>query len=257
MIDLKFVVARILLSIGKKGSTMNLGHRRILPLVFMLLCLCANIAGCESAKAPERKNAESQPRITETADKESVKEIERLIEQLAISDKPAAMEPVYTPSIDTPRTDKRVIAFEAAKKLKTYGKAAFPFLLAHLDDNRQSVAFRRVIPHTVGLSCLCIIEDQIIALPSDYQGSFYRKGKDGELHPRPRFMEPHLFTSKTIAQYLEDRKDKSLEEMQVEALEWLIEQEKKIGFQSEEQENEILGPLRRRLRQIKGKMGKN
>jgi hypothetical protein len=220
----------------------------------MLICLCANTVGCKSAESPERKDAESQRRVTEAADKESVKEIERLIEQLAISDKPAAMAPVYTPSIDTPRTDRRVIAIEAAKKLKTYGKAAFPFLLAHLDDNRQSIACRRIIPQTVGLACLCIIEDQIIALPSDYQGSFMRKGKDGESHPRPVFMKPYLFTSETVAQYLEDRKDKSLEEMQVEALEWLIEQEKKIGFYSEEQENEILGPLRRQLQQIKSEM---
>jgi len=178
-------------------------------------------------------------------------EIEALIEKLAISDEPAINGPIYTPSKNTPRTDKRVVAYDAAKKLMSYGKQTFPYLLKHLDDKRQSVAFRRVEPHNVADACFCIIRMQVFFLPEDYRGSFCRTGADGKMHDRAYFLKPALFTYDTIESWLEERKEKSLEEMQVEALQWLIEQEKRIGFQNKKDKKDFLYTLERQLSKVK------
>ena len=178
-------------------------------------------------------------------------EIEALIEQLAISQEQAGDQPIYTPTRDTPRTDKRVCAYDAAEKLKSYGKEGFPYLLKHLHDSRQSVAFRRVLPSTVGDACFCIIREQVFNLPFDYEGSIYRTGVDGESHPRPCFFKPVLLSYETIEPWLNERKNKSLSDMQIEALTWLIEEEKKIGFVNEEVKYLYLYPLERQLKEIK------
>jgi hypothetical protein len=113
--------------------------------------------------------------------------IPKLIERLAISQEKADDAPIFTPSRDAPRTDPRVIAYDAIRRLQENGATAFPFLVNHLKDHRQSVAMRRVIPHDVGDACYCIITRQLYALPDGYGGSFYRKGRDGKLHERSVF----------------------------------------------------------------------
>ena len=54
-----------------------------------------------------------------------------------------------------------------------------------------------------------------------------------------------MFDSKSAAAWLAAREDKSLTEIQVEALGWLIEQEKQIGFPTEEDRELFLYPLER------------
>lgn len=178
-------------------------------------------------------------------------EIEALIEKLAISSEPAIDGPVFTPMEGTPSNDPRVIAYEAAAKLAELGDVAFPQLLAHQHDERQSVAFRRVLRHTVGLACYSIVEDAIYNLPDDYRGSFYREGADGQLHERPRFLAPGVFERDTVEAWLAERQGQSLTELQIEALEWLIEQETRIGFVNEADRHEMLGPLQRQLARLK------
>lgn len=182
-------------------------------------------------------------------------EIDALIERLALSDQPAGDEPIYTPHRDTPGTDKRVIAIEAVGKLKTYGREAFPQLLARRGDRRQSIPLRRIVPHDVGLACYCIVEDQIYNLPRGYRGSFYRRGADGELHQRPHFMAPGPFDETTIDAWLDARRDRSLTEMQIEVLEWLIEQEKAIGFSGEAGREDYLVPLERQVERLRSSEG--
>jgi hypothetical protein len=178
-------------------------------------------------------------------------DIDGLIELLAISDKPAGNEPIYTPGPETPRNDPRWLAIDAAEGLRKKGVAAFPNLVQHLDDKRQSVAFRSVIPHDVGDACFCIIREQVFSLPKDYRRSYNRTGADTKSRPRPYFIEPVLFDHSTLPKWLEQRKDKSLREMQIEALTWLIEEERKIGFRNEEDKRAYLDPLERRLGEIK------
>lgn len=177
-------------------------------------------------------------------------DVDQLIDLLAISAKPAGNDPIYSPTPATPRNDPRVLAITAAERLTKKGKRAYPKLLEHLDDNRQSVAFRRVIPHDVGDACFCIIRNQIFPLPQDYRGSFYRTGSDNTLHARPFFLKPALFDRRTLPKWLDERKDKTLRDMQIEALSWLIAQERTIGFRIEKDKADFLYPLERRLEEI-------
>ena len=113
-----------------------------------------------------------------------------------------------------------------------------------------------MIPHSAGYACYCIVEDVLYNLPRDYQGSFYRKGADGEWHERPGFSADGIFTTETIDEWLKEREDKSLPEMQVEILEWLIEQERRIGFETEEDREQTLGPLERQVQRVRSEVGR-
>jgi hypothetical protein len=188
---------------------------------------------------------------TQTVPSEVDREIAALIDQLAIAQEPAVMAPVYTPREDTPATDPRVVAYRAAARLKDYGKAAFPQLLARFGDERQSVCFRRAVPCTVGIACFTIIEMQVIPVPDDYAGSFGRLGADGKYHPRPYSNQPLLFDLATIGAWLQARSDRTLEELQLEGLEWLLAEERKIGFPDEQDRQQIEAPLERKIAQLK------
>lgn len=224
-------------------------HRFAGPLI-----LAAVLTSCERTgvlptphAAETRRGASIRANNQGNADRD----ILELIGKLAISDQPAVDGPVFAPTDQTPASDSRVIAYQAAEKLGEYGKEAFPQLLAHRHDERQSVAFRRVLRHSVGLACYSIIEDLIYNLPEDYPGSFYRTGADGEMHARPRFFAPGIFDASTVEQWLKDREDKSLTELQIEALEWLIAKEEAIGFAADADREQILVPLQRQVSRLK------
>jgi hypothetical protein len=182
---------------------------------------------------------------------EAKRTVEDLVEALAVSQEPASANPIYTPSKDTPRNDRRVIAHEAARELTRRGKAAFPVLLAHLGDTRQSVALRSVLPATVGDACFCIIRDQVFDLPKDYARGMYRVGADGANHERPVFLAPALFDGGSVAEWLGHRERATIAELQAEALAWLIEREKGIGFRTEEDRERYLYPLERQLARVR------
>ena len=174
--------------------------------------------------------------------------IKELVSRLAISDEPAGMNPIYTPTKDTPKNDKRVIAHDAAKQLRERGVEAFPELLASLDDRRQSVAFRRVIPHTLGFACFCIIQDVVEDYPSAYYQAYpgwSRLGADAKPHERPNFL-----SSATIREWWRSRSARTLVQLRIEALDWTIEQERKIGFADEKQRTDFLVPLEKLRSQL-------
>ncbi|MCA9256320.1 MAG: hypothetical protein KDA33_11820 [Phycisphaerales bacterium] len=177
--------------------------------------------------------------------------IDALIDDLAISNQRAGYSPISAPQRATPETDRRVIARRAATQLAAYGKTAFPALRRHMSDHRQSVAFRRVMPNDVSDACFCIMRNQIFNLPKDYVGSFYRDGVDGPMQSRPFFLEPTLFDHDTIGAWIDARANRSLTEMQIEALNWLIDEEKKIGFPEPGDREDFLDPLVRRLEALK------
>ena len=181
----------------------------------------------------------------------SEEEIKALIVQLAISEQKAGDEPIFTPSKDTKQTDKRVIAYKAAEKLKSYEEKAFPYLIENINDERQSVAFRRVIPHDVGDVCYSIIKEQIFDLPEGYRGSLHREGPNGKLHPRPYFNKELLFTRSTIKEWIKSRKNKKLIELKIEAINSVLEQEVNIGFKGEEDKKYYYYPLLNKLKKLK------
>ncbi len=221
-------------------------------LLFLVACHSPQAGSNRSYLTEEPDYASTPP--PELSQEELRNRVPALIEKLAILQEPAGEEPIYTPPIHTPRDDPRVVAYDAACELKRLGKQVFPFLLEHLADKRQSVAFRRVVPYDVGLACFCIIEDHILVVPHDFPNFVQRKGADGEVHYRP-FYAAHLFSrglfdSTTVAAWLEARADRTLAEMQVEALDWLIMGESEIGFPDEKERAEILGPLQRERKRI-------
>ncbi len=233
-----------------QGTTMmqRPTHRTFVAMTLAALVALAACGGC--ASTDRAVTPATQP--VQPQDPAAVHQhIEALIEKLAISQDEATDEPVYTPSIDTPKSDPRVQAFEAAEELTAYGKTAFPQLIAHFDDRRQSVAFRRTNRATVGLASFAIIEDEVYATPSDYRGSFYRTGADGKTHERPLFLKPALFDRSTAAAWFAAREHKSLLEIQIEALIWLIGEENRIGYPEEKDRELYLYPLQRQLERLK------
>lgn len=210
----------------------------------MLFCvLLAVAAGCaaEQKYSPKPETPEAR-----------AGHIRMLIEKLAISQGPAGDFPIYTPSEDAPRTDPRVMAHDAAEELHTYGMEAWLHLLENLDDKRQSVAFYRMIPHDVGLACYAIIDFQIDACPG-YRGPMYRTGSDGKSHARPSFETP-LYTP-DLKSWLAARKGKTLHQLQIEAVEWRIAEETRIGFPTQKDRTEYLTPLLERLKELRSQSG--
>ena len=59
----------------------------------------------------------------------------------------------------------------------------------------------------------------------------------------------------TIERWLSDRADRSLPEMQVEALEWVLAEERKIGFPTEEDREKIERALERQIARLKAESG--
>jgi hypothetical protein len=161
--------------------------------------------------ATTRPTTASNPAATQAA------AVRELIDRLAIANSPAGNGPVYTPSVDTPARDPRVIAIDAAGKLYGYGTVAYPHLLAALDDRRQSIALRAQLPATVGLACLNIIRNQICVTPEDYFRTLVRTGADGEEHDRP-FTSEDLFDMSTVRAWLGARSNRSLASLQLEGV---------------------------------------
>lgn len=94
----------------------------------------------------------------------------------------------------------------------------------------------------------------VYGLPRDYVGSIYRLGVDGEWHERALFSKPGLFDGRSVATWLAEREHMSLTEMQIEALEWLIDQEKRIGFPTEQDREDCLYPLERQRDRLKSQL---
>lgn len=134
-------------------------------------------------------------------------------------------------------------------------KKAFPYLISHLGDERKSstTCERSVTGMTIEQACLVILQDIIHIIPEDYPPSLYREGADGKLHPRPYIcsVENSIFTSESAEDWFKQRENKTLKELQIEALEWVIEGERKIGFRDNAKKELILSPLLRQLKRMK------
>jgi hypothetical protein len=188
--------------------------------------------------------------------------VRALIEELAISQHAAAPRPfeAYNDSGELERTSgarytERVRpVYAAASEIERLGFAAFPYLMEHFEDARQSVAFRRVMPSTVGDACRCIIMRQVYALPEGYSqtASLFRKGADGELHEQPVWSR-QIYEGVGVRQWLTDRKGRTLQDMQIEALEWVLEIQKSIGTRTKSERDEYIAPLETQLTKLKRK----
>jgi hypothetical protein len=113
---------------------------------------------------------------------------------------------------------------DAWDQLVQKGLDAFPSLIGHLDDKRYctSAEFDDWWSNfTVGNICLQILTKNI-----EPWGRFM-KGARGPTDVRPSYADYHLATTDAARRWYAAHKGTSLREIQVEALEWTIDQESK------------------------------
>jgi hypothetical protein len=176
-------------------------------------------------------------------------EIRALVEQLVFADRTATNRPILDarlkaydadgkevpPSNQTKDTQERQKRYEscevAFEKLAEFKLAAFPILIEHLNDDRQSINFRNHYRgKSVGDACYWNIYFQLQDRPPNYSEYGYsRIGRDGDQHPKPYWEGTPFDEAGGIKKWLEANKQLSYPEMQVRCLQWLLDREKSIG----------------------------
>lgn len=152
--------------------------------------------------------------------------------------------------------DAQKAVFDAERQLTRMGKDAFATLIAHGDDKGYSLSIlsATLVGYSVGTVCLNIVEDQV-----DIAGTRYkdRIGADGKYHLSwgyfSKYYAANRSRSAAFKQWYEEHENKTVKEMQIEALEWAIEREKAIGFPREKDKEWYLIPLERQLDDLKKK----
>jgi hypothetical protein len=217
-------------------------HSRIYVAIGFILSMQLPACAQESSKELIVKYS-----AIEFASKES-QSIEELVDQLVFADGNASNEHVFSPGVNdkspeyAQRFKKVQDAFDKLAKLKV---KAFPILVKHLDDKRQSINFRNhYLANSVGDACMWNIYFQLQDRPGNYSKYGYqRKGRDGQNHPKPYWEGTPFDDAGGIAKWLEQNKDMSYTEMQIKCLNWLLEGEKKIGASDAESYFENILPL--------------
>ncbi|MBC7856106.1 MAG: hypothetical protein IAF94_21970 [Pirellulaceae bacterium] len=183
-------------------------------------------------------------------------QVESLIAQLRSPNKDP--NPKSEPRIDFPddydhKAQSKVE--EAIEALKSLGKAAFPILIEHADDPQysKSISSAVLLSRSVGEVCGDLVEDQVDLSPMNYKS---RKGKNGKHHGFHRdYFGKYWKGVKSRREMLEkwwmENSDKSLQEMQIEALESAISDEKAIGFPTKRDEEFYLKPLEKNLKDVR------
>ena len=124
-------------------------------------------------------------------------------------------------------------------------------LIGHLHDKRYSFTSPPAGPHclkmSVGDACRDIIWKRV---SPDIVWYINRYGADGKLHMRPRYFDA-LRQPGALEEWWRERRGRTLVQLQIEALEWTIKQERKIGFSSEAQKQRYLNPLLERLKKLR------
>ena len=203
----------------------------ILLLIFVPVVLTA-------ALLLRRSRPGTAPLRTRIADivvtKQQEAQIRALVEQLVFADGKAQDQPVFSPGV-TNNSEEYRKRFEACQnafeKLSQFKALAFPILIEHLDDQRQSLNFRNHhMGNSVGHACYWVIYYQLVDQPEDYsEYGFSREGRDGKQHPKPYWEGTPFDDAGGLEKWLERNKELSYPEMQVKCLQWLLEKEVAIG----------------------------
>ena len=217
-------------------------HSRIYVAIAILFCVQQHVCSQDLSKV-----LSTQYSALEITAKES-QSVEELVDQLVFADGKASGEPVFSPGVNdkSPEYSQRFTkvqeAFGNLTKLKV---KAFPVLVKHLKDERQSINFRNhYLANSVGDACMWCIYFQLQDRPKNYSKYGYqRKGRDGSSHPKPYWEGTPFDDAGGIAKWLEQNQDLSYVEMQIKCLNWLLEGEKKIGASDAESYFENILPL--------------
>ena len=143
----------------------------------------------------------------------------------------------------------------AQQKLTGMGKDAFPILIGHLKDREYSCSISISLPYRslyVGDVCFMIIEAQVDLSGMPYKA---RKGADSRQHNHPGYFSKYCgnawYSQEGLLKWWNEHDNRSVREMQIEALEWTIDRERSIGFPDDEAVESYLTPLLTKLAKLK------
>jgi hypothetical protein len=177
-------------------------------------------------------------------------DIEALVEQLASPNQAPTVEgpdAIYPPGYDE---TSQVRVLEARGRLEKVIIEAFPCLLKHFEDKRYSFTQDNGEAEgnwSVGQTCVTLLRRQLQPYAVSCLGDRAR-GKI-KFDPRERPIRPNylkhnnLWDPKAAAAWWEQRKDKSLRELQLEALQWVLAEEQKAPKQYSEEDRAYLKEL--------------
>jgi len=139
---------------------------------------------------------------------------------------------------------------EAFNSLSENLDVALPIVVKHIDDKRFSYVQEEpsngvYFQVSVGSACRKLLDQQIAV----YKPNIRSIG-GGKIAGEPPFAHKPEFVG-SDEKWWETRKNKSLVELQLEAVEWAIAFEKKMGFESPAEEKKSLGPLEIQATQLR------
>jgi hypothetical protein len=136
----------------------------------------------------------------------------------------------------------------AVAKLMELGPRAFPFLIERWEDKRYclTTAVAAYVNESVGDVCRSIIADQLQPYGIHQKGYADPRGKP----LRPNYAGTFLKSQKVARQWWKKHKDKTLRQMQLEVLDWVIAGEAKRPRDFTDAERRELQNLRKEL--VKG-----
>jgi hypothetical protein len=142
--------------------------------------------------------------------------------------------------------------WRAENMLSKLGFKAFPTLILHINDKAycKTVEGSKLFSYTVGHVCAQIINRQvnIAGEPHRFQD---RKGRKG------MWDSPFIWISSENAKsWWEANKGRSLEEIQLDSVDYVIAKEKELGFINPEQEKKVLEPLEKIRSELVAKLAK-
>jgi hypothetical protein len=148
---------------------------------------------------------------------------------------------------------------QAFCKLTELGEAAFPSLVAHLEDKRDSIPFANHFQsHSVGDACYWNVYFQLTDHPRDYSCyGLQRTGRDGQKHTKPYWEGTPFDEAGGLKKWLEQNSALSYRAKQIKCLTWLLEREKAIGASDPESYFENILPLEIRILERKQESGED
>ena len=197
------------------------------PVVALLLA-AAPSAGGDKPKAP------------------SDKEIKALVDRLVSPNPPVIIK--YD-NFRFPKgfdKDKQKDVHEAVYTLRKLGLRAFPFLAERLDDSRYCVTMDdgpAPVNVSVGQVCRDLIRAQVQPYGFWPEGYGDPRGKP----KRPTFTGTFLGSKKEALRWWEKNKGRTLYQIQLEALDWVIAEEAKRPRDFKDEEGEFLRKTRKEL----------
>ena len=140
---------------------------------------------------------------------------------------------------------KQAQVHRACVKLTELGPRAFPFLIERWEDKRYCLTTEVAAydNQTVGVICRWIIDDQL-----QPYGRFQKGYADPRGKPlRPGYAATFLASQTAAGQWWGKNKDKTLSQMQLEVLDWVIAEEAKRPGDFTDEERRVLQALRKKL----------